>query len=77
MNLCEKSAENMEYMIKKITEKLNMINISAVQPTHFNVNMYEDLKEIYDHVMKKILSAPAKCKQLQRNWGTYERALFK
>jgi len=74
LNLCEKSAENMEYMIKKITEKLNMINISAVQPTHFNVNMYEDLKEIYDHVMKKNIFSPSEMQAIAEELGNLRKS---
>lgn len=62
MNLTTASVENVEYMIEKIKEKLKVLNLGAIKPSHFDENMYEELKEIYELVMKKIPLAPTKCK---------------
>lgn len=53
MNLNEKAAANVEFMIEKIKEKLKVMNFAAIKPSHFNDEMYEELKEIYEMVMKK------------------------
>ena len=53
MNLSEKSSENVEFMIEKIKEKLKVLNFGAIKPSHFDGEMYEELKDIYDLVMKK------------------------
>lgn len=53
MNLSEKSVENVEYMIEKIKEKLKVMNLGAIKSSHFDENMYDELKEIYDLVMKR------------------------
>lgn len=53
MNLSQKSVENVEYMIDKIKEKLKVLNFGAIKPSHFDEEMYEELKEIYEMVMKK------------------------
>lgn len=43
----------MEYMIEKMKEKLKVLNFGAIKPSHFDEEMYEELKEIYDLVMRK------------------------
>ncbi|MGJ7919131.1 DUF1128 domain-containing protein [Neobacillus sp. LXY-4] len=53
MNLSQKSVENVEFMIEKIKEKLKVLNFGAIKPSHFDEEMYEELKDIYDLVMKK------------------------
>jgi uncharacterized protein YfkK (UPF0435 family) len=53
VNLSQKSVENVEFMIEKIKEKLKVMNFGAIKPSHFDEEMYEELKEIYDLVMKK------------------------
>jgi len=58
MNLSTASVENVEYMIEKIKEKLKVLNLGAIKPSHFDENMYEELKEIYELVMKKNSFSP-------------------
>ncbi|WP_318505813.1 DUF1128 domain-containing protein [Bacillus sp. T3] len=53
MNLSQKSVENVEFMIEKIKEKLRVMNFGAIKPSHFDEEMYEELKDIYELVMKK------------------------
>jgi uncharacterized protein YfkK (UPF0435 family) len=53
VNLSEKSVENVDYMIDKIKEKLKVLNFGAIKSSHFDEEMYEELKEIYDMVMRK------------------------
>jgi uncharacterized protein YfkK (UPF0435 family) len=53
VDLTQKSAENIEYMIEAIKQKLRIVNVGAVKSTDFNEEMYEDLKDIYDMVMRK------------------------
>ncbi|WP_147533525.1 DUF1128 domain-containing protein [Bacillus marasmi] len=53
MNLSQKSVENVEFMIEKIKEKLKVMNFGAIKPSHFDEEMYEELKDIYNLVMKK------------------------
>ncbi|RHW41748.1 DUF1128 domain-containing protein [Neobacillus notoginsengisoli] len=53
MDLSTKSVENVEYMIEKIKEKLKVMNFGAIKPSHFDENMYEELLEIYEMVMRK------------------------
>ncbi|WP_027415647.1 DUF1128 domain-containing protein [Aneurinibacillus terranovensis] len=53
MDLTKKSKENVEYMIEEIKNKLKVVNVAAIKPSHFDEEQYEDLKDIYDMVMKK------------------------
>lgn len=53
VDLSVKSVENVEYMIEKIKEKLNVLNMGAIKPSHFNEEMYEELKDIYEMIIKK------------------------
>jgi len=73
LNLSQKSKENVEYMIKKITEKLNVINIGAIKPSHFNEDMYEELKDIYDLVMKKDKFSPSEMQAIAEELGSLRK----
>lgn len=53
MDLTKNSKENIEFMVDAIIEKLRMVNVGAVKADHFNEEMYEELKEIYEMVIKK------------------------
>ena len=53
MDLSVQSVENVEFMIEKIKEKLNVLNMGAIKPSHFDEDMYEELREIYEMIMKK------------------------
>jgi uncharacterized protein YfkK (UPF0435 family) len=53
VNLSEKSIENVEFMIEKMKEKLKVLNFGAIKPSHFDEEMYEELRDIYEMVMKK------------------------
>lgn len=73
LNLSQKSKENVEYMIKKITEKLNVINIGAIKPSHFNEDMYEELKDIYELVMKKDRFSPSEMQAIAEELGSLRK----
>lgn len=73
MNLSEKSAENMEFMLNKITEKLNMINISVIRQSQFREEMYEELKEIYEMVMKKKSFSPSEMQAIVEELGNLRK----
>lgn len=73
LNLTQKSSENIEYMISKITEKLNMLNVGAIKPSHFNEEMYEELKDIYDLVMKKSTFSPSEMQAIAEELGNLRK----
>ncbi|AST90008.1 MULTISPECIES: DUF1128 domain-containing protein [Sutcliffiella] len=69
MNLSEKSIENVEYMIEEIKQKLKVLNLGAIKPSHFDGEMYEELKEIYELVMKKDSFSPNEMQALVEELG--------
>ncbi len=73
MNLSQKSAENVEFMIEKIKEKLKVLNLGAIKPTHFDEEMYEELKDIYDLVMKKNSFSPNEMQALVEELGNLRK----
>ena len=73
MNLSQKSTENVGYMIEKIKEKLKVLNLGAIKPTHFDEEMYEELKEIYDLVMKKNSFSPNEMQALVEELGNLRK----
>ncbi|MBW7476767.1 DUF1128 domain-containing protein [Paenibacillus oenotherae] len=52
-NLNEATQENVEFMIEAIKNKLRMATGAAMQATHFNMDQYEDIKDLYEVVSSK------------------------
>ncbi|WP_445489870.1 DUF1128 domain-containing protein [Niallia sp. 03133] len=73
MNLNTKSPENVEYMIEQIKEKLKVLNFGAIKPSHFDGEMYEELKEIYEHVMKKDSFSPNEMQAIAEELGSLRK----
>jgi uncharacterized protein YfkK (UPF0435 family) len=73
MNLSEKTTENVEFMIEQIKEKLKVLNLGAIKPSHFDEEMYEELKEIYDMVMKKPSFSPNEMQALVEELGNLRK----
>lgn len=73
MNLTVKSTENVEYMIEEIKNKLKVLNLGAIKPSHFDEEMYEELKEIYDLVMKKNSFSPNEMQALVEELGSLRK----
>lgn len=73
MNLSEKSIENVEYMIEGIKEKLRVLNFGAIKSSHFDEEMYEELKEIYEMVMKKSSFSPNEMQAIAEELGNLRK----
>jgi uncharacterized protein YfkK (UPF0435 family) len=73
LDLTQKSVENVEYMIEKIKEKLKVLNFGAIKPSHFNEEMYEELKDIYDLVMKKNSFSPNEMQAIAEELGSLRK----
>ncbi|MHC0036205.1 DUF1128 domain-containing protein [Pseudoneobacillus sp. C159] len=73
MDLSQKSVENVEYMIEKIKEKLKVLNFGAIKPSHFDEEMYEELKDIYEHVMKKTSFSPNEMQAIAEELGSLRK----
>ncbi|MGG4266558.1 DUF1128 domain-containing protein [Peribacillus simplex] len=53
MDLTQNTAESVEFMVEAIKDKLKVMNFGAIKSTHFDIEMYEELHDIYKMVMKK------------------------
>lgn len=73
VNLSQKSVENVEYMIEKIKEKLRVLNFGAIKPSHFDEEMYEELKDIYDMIMRKDSFSPSEMQALAEELGSLRK----
>lgn len=73
LDLTHKSTENVEYMIEQIMEKLKVLNIGAIKPSHFDEEMYEELKEIYEMVQKKNSFSPSEMQALVEELGNLRK----
>jgi uncharacterized protein YfkK (UPF0435 family) len=72
-DLSVKSTENVEFMIEAIKEKLKVLNLGAIKPSHFDEEMYEELKDIYDLVMKKDSFSPNEMQALVEELGNLRK----
>ena len=45
--------ENIEFMIDDISKRLKMAAVAALRPDSFDIELYEDIKDIYEHVSSK------------------------
>lgn len=73
MDLSKKSTENVEFMIEKIKEKLKVMNLGAIKPSHFDENMYEELSDIYELVMKKDVFSPNEMQAIVEELGALRK----
>ncbi|UAC49922.1 DUF1128 domain-containing protein [Bacillus aquiflavi] len=73
MDLTKKTADNIEYMIEKNKNKLKILNLGAVKPSHFDEEMYEELKEIFDLVMKKTSFSPNEMQAIAEELGSLRK----
>lgn len=53
VNLDTPSQANVTFMVDAIKSKLKMATAAAMQPDHFDLERYEDIKEIYDIIAGK------------------------
>ncbi|NIK72038.1 uncharacterized protein YfkK (UPF0435 family) [Paenibacillus sp. BK720] len=53
VNLEEQTQQNVEFMIEAIKTKLRMATAAAMQASHFSIDQYEDIRELYEVVASK------------------------
>ncbi|EMA6343663.1 DUF1128 domain-containing protein [Bacillus cytotoxicus] len=70
MDLSVKSQENVEHMVEAIKEKLRMVNAGAMKAANFDEDRYEDLRDIYDHVMKRETFSISEMQAITEELGT-------
>jgi uncharacterized protein YfkK (UPF0435 family) len=74
MDLSKKSAENIEFMIEQIKNKLRVVNVGAIKPSHFDDEKYEDLQYIYEIVMKKEAFSISEMEAIVTELGSLRKA---
>ncbi|MFE1244538.1 DUF1128 domain-containing protein [Fictibacillus sp. NPDC058756] len=52
MDLTNENHENLAFMIESLKKKLQLVNSGLIQPEDYELNNYDDIKELYDMVMK-------------------------
>ncbi|MFD1357508.1 DUF1128 domain-containing protein [Fictibacillus halophilus] len=52
MDLTNENHENLAFMIESLKKKLQLVNSGLIQPEDYELNKYDDIKELYDMVMK-------------------------
>lgn len=73
MSFAQKSPENIEFMLEKIIEKLKMLNAGAIQSSHFDEKMYDELKDIYEMVMEKNSFSPSEMQAIIEELGNLRK----
>ncbi|TCM89804.1 uncharacterized protein YfkK (UPF0435 family) [Paenibacillus sp. BK033] len=53
VNLEEQTQQNVEFMIEAIKTKLRMATAAAMQASHFSIDQYEDIRDLYEVVASK------------------------
>lgn len=53
MDLQEATEKNLAFMIEKMADKLQIINRSLLEPEDFDIQAYQDIKNIYEMIHNK------------------------
>lgn len=69
MDLSKNTPENIKYMLNEIITKMKMVNSGAVTSESVNTELYEDLYDIYELVMKKNSFSPNEMQALVEELG--------
>ncbi|WP_374702571.1 DUF1128 domain-containing protein [Bacillus sp. M6-12] len=69
LDLTKNTPENVEFMVEAIKEKLRMMNIGAIKSSSFNSDMYEELHDIYNMVMRKNNFSPNEMQAIAEELG--------
>jgi uncharacterized protein YfkK (UPF0435 family) len=73
VDLTKNTPENVEFMIENIKEKLNVMNIGAIKSSHFDGEMYEELVELYEMIMKKTNFSPNELEAIAGELGNLRK----
>lgn len=69
LDLSNNTSENIEYMISQIVKKMKMANIDAMNADNINKDKYENLREIYEIVMKTDYFSPSEMQEIAEELG--------
>jgi uncharacterized protein YfkK (UPF0435 family) len=74
VDLTKNTPENIEYMISQIVTKMKMVNVDAIKSDSVNEEMYEELHELYEMVMRKNSFTPNEMQALAEEIGRLRKA---
>ncbi len=70
MDLSQKSAENIAYMVEEIKNRLKVATAASIRAEHFSEARYDDIRDIYELVVSKkqfsISEIQALCDELKQ-----------
>ncbi|MFC4410177.1 DUF1128 domain-containing protein [Chungangia koreensis] len=73
LDLSNPTPANIDYMVSQIKEKLRMVNVDAVKSEHFSQEQYEDLRDIYDMVIKRDTFSPSEMQAIAAELGSLRK----
>lgn len=53
MDLSTASQENLKFILNELSEKLNVANRILMDEKHYDLNKYDDLKNLYEMVLTR------------------------
>lgn len=53
MDLSIQSEENLAFILQELGKKLGIVNQIIIKPEDYDINRYDDLKDLYDMVIQK------------------------
>nr|WP_257350124.1 DUF1128 domain-containing protein [Pseudalkalibacillus decolorationis] len=53
VDLSVKSNENVAFMLDEMQRQMQVVNSGVMKSSDYDVEQYDELKELYDYVMKK------------------------
>lgn len=59
MNLDKATLDNLKYILNELGDKLGVANRMLLDEKDYDLNKYDDLKFLYDHVVKSGSLSPA------------------
>lgn len=73
MNLNEPSRENLEFIIHDMADRLNVVNRSIMDPDDYDLNKYQDLKELHAMLEQKGSLSPAESEAFLDELASYRK----
>ena len=59
MNLDQASEENLKFILEELTKKLNVVNQRIMEPDEYDIDKYNDIKQMYDLIMARGKLSPS------------------
>jgi len=73
LDLSVKNAENLNFMITKIYEKLKMMNIEAAKRIPFSEDTYDKIYQIYQYVSSRTHISPGEMQAIADELGNIRK----